>query len=449
MKQIPSTLYLFLKQEWITLGVYVLATLLFFSIIFAGGNQSSGISFSIADASQIKISEHQLIALLLNAMLSVFMGLYLGSGFLRLRQSHLWNFLPSYKLTLIISFVLAALLYAVVQSIAMRYAGWGLFTALLATASITLLTAQAIIGNQLIMKVLLPISPFILFQLTRIEISIWIILILVVSLAILALYLNYHSKNNTKEPTFALISGNTVQQNKSLHFQKVNQWIGDFFLKLGIKNSSDNLAVALMRPNNRFGITSLIGTIGALLFFHQLDGSNLEVEGIAALMMISVLTGIFMELKLLARQCKPFAHLYSGNHYWEFKKRVVTTLQKHMLMQAFIYWVILMLLSFLISDFLEPLLVSRYILAVTLIALILIPAFLCLNWYSVNFSLIGVVGLFVLLSVTLCGWLYDYESPELMLMQMTATLILVFLLQKFAKTWWKKQAIEVFFKAYG
>jgi len=99
------------------------------------------------------------------SMLSVFVGLYLGSGFLRLKQSYLWRTMPSYRENLITSLVVAATLYALLQLVPMRYVGWSWAISIFAPCCLTLLSAQLVIGNNLIMKFVLPASPFIIFQL--------------------------------------------------------------------------------------------------------------------------------------------------------------------------------------------------------------------------------------------------------------------------------------------
>lgn len=439
MNQIPKTLLILLKQEWITVGVYCIATILFMLIIFTGEPELSA----------ERLSGHQSVTLMLITMLSTFIGLYLGSGFLRLKQSFLWLTLPSYRHTLISSLVLAALFYGVIQYVAMSYALWSLPIALLAPPAITLLAAQAVIGKNLIMKVILPISPFVLFQLTQFNIDLLVILCLLLVLTCLAVFMNYSNDKIENESTLGLMSGNLEKQIQNSGLQKINYRIGDFFQKLGAKNLSTNLNVALMRPNNRFGISSVIGTVAVLLFFHAVGEANFEAEGLAALLMISVLIGVFLELKLLAKQCKPFAHLFSADTHWDFKQRIITTLQKFMMIQALSYILILMLLNIFLEGFVEIELASRYILSVTLVGLIFLPAFLCLNWFSINIKLLAVIISYATLSVSLCGWFYNYHSMSSLYSQMAATILLLILVQWLAKTWWKRQPIEYFFRAHG
>jgi hypothetical protein len=439
MKQMPSTLYLFLKQEWITVGVYCVATLLFFMIVFAGGINSTA-----ADR-----SGHQSITLLLMSMLSVFVGLYLGSGFLRLKQSPLWKILPSYKHTLVASLVAAAMLYAIVQSIAMFYADWSWPIALLAPPAITLLTAQAVIGSNLIMKVILPISPFVLFQLNYFYIDQNIILAFLLVVAIAAIYLNYINDKVESELTLGLMSSNIDQQLKSVSIQKINNIIGDFFIKLGVKNNFSNLSVALMRPKNRFGISSIFGSLIALFFFHSMEDGKIELEGLAAFMFTTILLGVFIELKMLAKQCKPFAHLYSGEDFWILKKKILSTLQRYILFQATIYIVGLSTLSFWLTHFIEPMTLIRYTLSVSLVGMIFLPAFLCLNWFTVNFKLISVVLLYVASAIVACGWFYDSTISTNLYLQIGLSLSGLILIGFLARLWWKTQPIELFFRTHG
>ena len=77
MRKIISTLNIFLRQEWISVGVYFLATALFIIMIFNMGLNENPGDFSIE-------------ALTMISMLSFFVGIYIGSGFLKLQQSYLW-----------------------------------------------------------------------------------------------------------------------------------------------------------------------------------------------------------------------------------------------------------------------------------------------------------------------------------------------------------------------
>ena len=439
MNQIPNTLFIFLKQEWITVGVYSISTILFMLIIFTGQ----------PEVSSEGLSGHQSVTLMLISMLSIFIGLYLGSGFLRLKQSFLWLTLPSYRQAITSSLVLASMIYGLIQFVAMDYALWSWPIALLAPPAITLLAAQAVIGNNLIMKVILPISPFVLFQLTQFHVEPLVILLLLLTFASLAIFKNYSNDKIEHESTLGLMSGNLEKQLKNSGLQKVNYRIGDFFQKLGAKNLSTNLNVALMRPNNRFGVSSVIATVAVLLFFHAVGKAEFEPEGLAALLMISVLISVFLELKLLAKQCKPFAHLYSADTYWDFKQRIITTLRKYMIVQALAYILILTLLNIFLDGFIKMDLASRYITSVTLVGLVFLPAFLCLNWFSINFKLLAVIISFAIASVAMCGWLFDYQSMSVLFLQMAATTLILILVQWLAKIWWKRQPIEYFFRAHG
>jgi len=155
MKRIISTLNVFLRQEIISLIVYIIATVL---IVFITTRMEPSINAA-------GIMEPPKVSLMMISMLSIFIGFYLGSGFLRLRQSHLWFTHSHYRMNLIYSLISAAILYGVIQFFALYHVGWSLAVSLIVPACVTLLTAQLIIASNIIMKFILPATPFILFQL--------------------------------------------------------------------------------------------------------------------------------------------------------------------------------------------------------------------------------------------------------------------------------------------
>lgn len=439
MKRVLNTLSIFLRQEWITVSVYLVATVLFLFIIFTTGVDAEGESKE----------EHQRITILMISMLSIFVGLYLGSGFLRLKQSYLWQSLLTYRVNLVVSFIVGAAIYGLVQLIAMRYAGWSWAISLFVPWCVTLLAAQLVIGNNLVMKCILPASPFIIFQLTRFNVDMHLLLIVLILFASLAIYLNFNNKKALNDSTLGLMSGNLEQQMKSYGIQRLNNLIGDLFLKLGFKNRSKDLSVALMQPNNRYGVSTLIIANAILLVFYFMGQMKIEIEGLAALMLVSILIGIFIELKMLARQCKPFAHIYSGENFIHFKTQVLFMLQKHLLVQASLLVATTLFLNLFLSDFVEPLTLIKYVFAVAVVAIVFLPAMLCLNWFTINFKLLGVVIAYVALAVISCGWFYNFESSNIFIVQLTLTAIALITVRYLAKRWWNSYPMEQFMRVYG
>jgi hypothetical protein len=245
------------------------------------------------------------------------------------------------------------------------------------------------------------------------------------------------------------MSGNLEQQMKSYGIQRLNNLIGDLFLKLVFKNRSKDLSVALMQPNNRYGVSPLIIANAILLVFYFMGQMKIEIEGLAALMLVSILIGIFIELKMLARQCKPFAHIYSGENFIHFKTQVLFMLQKHLLVQASLLVATTLFLNLFLSDFVEPLTLIKYVFAVAVVAIVFLPAMLCLNWFTINFKLLGVVIAYVALAVISCGWFYNFESSNIFIVQLTLTAIALITVRYLAKRWWNSYPMEQFMRVYG
>ncbi|MBV1911792.1 MAG: hypothetical protein KUG78_21040 [Kangiellaceae bacterium] len=436
MKNITSTLYIFLKQEWISVAVYFLATILFLFIIYTSG---------LGNDDPIG---HQRITIMMISLLSLFIGIYLGSGFLRLKRSHLWQTLPHYRNNLVISFVSAAAIYGTLQTTAMLYSGWSFIIAWLAPICITLLAAQLVIGNNLIMKVILPASPFIIFQLNQYNVDYQLLLVILILFASLAVYLNYENKTVLSDATIGLMSGNMMQQLKNVRVQKFNILIATIFQALGVKYRKKDLSVAFLQPNNRYGVSSSIGVTFILLFFHLINDNQMELEGISGLMLLSILMGVLMELKLLAPQSKSLAHVYSQEQHQDFKARVLAMIERHVLVQSIVYGTLILLLNSMIEDFVEPLPLIRYVATAALSAIIFMPAFLCLSWVNINFKLLAVIICYFVTTIISFGWFYNRDTMDILFLQIIGTGILLVSIRYLSKVWWRRFSMEQFMRSY-
>jgi len=67
---------------------------------------------------QFKIDINEFTAMMLNSVVAVFLGVYLGGSFLKLKQNYLWLINSRYKLSIMLSFIIIVLAYSFIMSIA-------------------------------------------------------------------------------------------------------------------------------------------------------------------------------------------------------------------------------------------------------------------------------------------------------------------------------------------
>jgi len=439
MKLILSTLNVFLRQEWITVGVYSVATALFMLLIFN----------TEVSVSQDSIRESITFQLLLIEMLSLFVGVYLGSGFLRLQQSHLWFTQKKYRITIVISLICAACLYGIIQFFALLHIGWSLQVSLLAPACITILNAQFVIVRNKIMKFFLPSTPFFLYQLSNFNVNIDLLLFVLVLITSAALYFNASTKPNKANVALGLFSGNIKQQMMNPISQKLNS-IAEWFieaLKLPIKPKA--LSMILLQPTNRSGIINTAIICSVLIILYLLNDTKLDSSVFAIMMIGSTTLSLYMDIQLLSAQSKPIAHLYSKSKHFQFKQKVISMIGRHIVFQASLIIFTLLLFNLFLSGFVKPVLLLKLGITITAIAVVFAPLMLCLNWFKINIKLILSVLTYVATAVLFCGWLFQHSLNELIGLPIIVGIVLLTLIRTLSMSFWKRQPIEQFMRTYG
>jgi len=439
MKLILSTLNVFLKQEWISVGVYAVATTLFMFLIF-----NSEVSIDLNGN-----KEPLFFALLLVSMLSMFVGLYLGSGFLRLQQSHLWYTLKKYRKTLIISLICAAFIYGSLQFFALLHSGWSLQVSFLAPVCITILSTQLIIGNNSVMKFFFPATPFILYQLTNYNVNFDLLLLVLILFTLLALYLNLSTLPNRKNVALGLFSGNIKQQMQSLNSQKLNNLNERLIDALKLPRRPKALSILLLQPANRSGIINTCIIFLVLSVLYLINPDKLDVATFAIILIGSVILNSYMDIQLLSAQSKPIAHLYSRNKHFQFKQKVISMLDRHIIFQASLIIFTLLLLNLFLGDFVKPMILLKLGVTIAAVAVVFAPLMLCLNWFTVNLKLIVSVLAYVATSVLFCGWQFQHSFSELIGFPIIVGIVLLSLIRTLSMSLWKRQSIEQFMRTFG
>ena len=439
MKRFLSTLNVFLRHEIISLVVYLIATIL---LVFITSRMEPSINAQ-GEIEPVKTS------LLMISMLSIFIGLYLGSGFLRLRQSHLWFTHNHYRMNLIYSLVSAALIYGVIQFLTLYHIGWSIAVAAIAPVCVTLLTAQLVIARNLIMKFIFPALPFILYQLNSYDISINILLILLLALTILAIYLNSNNNSKPQNDYLGLMSGNIRQQMKAPSMQRLNRFSMLIMQTFRVKSNKADFSEALLQPSNRYGISSVFLASFFFIVIYLIGDKKLGINVFGIMILGSMMLNQFIDIQMLSRQPKPFAHLFSKDHHALFKHKTLLMLDKHVIIQAGLTILSLLLISFFVNGLLESLVLIKLGLAIMIIARAFAPLMLCLDWFNVNLKLIIVVAAYVLTGITFCGWLLENDLSQTYGLKALGGLALLILIRIGSTYLWKRQPIEQFMRVYG
>jgi len=439
MKLILSTLNVFLRQDWITVGVYSVATAFFTFLIFN----------TEVSVSQDSIRESIAFQLLLIEMLSLFVGIYLGSGFLRLQQSLLWFTLKKYRITIVISLICAACLYGIIQFFALLHIGWSLQVSLLVPACITILHAQLVIVRNIIMKFFLPSTPFFLYQLSNFNVNIDLLLFVLVLITSAALYFNASTKSNKANVALALFSGNTKQQMMNPSSQKLNNITEKLVEVLKLKTKPKSLAMLLLQPTNRSGIVNTTIICLVLIVFYFINNGKLDISAFAIMMMGSTTLSVYMDIQLLSAQSKPIAHLYSKHKHYQFKQKIISMLDKHLVFQASLVIITLLSLNLFLNNFVEPIILLKLGITLILITMVFAPLMLCLNWFKINIKLIISILAYGVTGVLFCRWQFQHDLSELIGLPIIVGIVLLALVRTLSMSIWKRQSIEQFMRTYG
>ncbi len=440
MKTIFSTFAVLFRQSLIELNMIILMTVILNGIViyksmFAEGTQQ--ILMMSGTTSYI---------------LSAFWAVHLASGLLRLKRSHLWCIHSGYRYTLIRSFLLATTVIGIIQFTPMVLAGWPWYVALLAPICSTILTAQVIMGKNILMKTVLCAAPILIFLLSKWHISQEILLLLAIIVTLLALIsmatdLTYLTTNNSV--MFDLVGGRKQRLNNRAT-KKANNFTVRLITNFVPTVQAKNLAVALFHPVSRYNLAHIpfiitLAIIGS--FFQGTEENPIVMFGV--MMLTTMLLQVFIDIQALARQTANISHLFVADRQSIFKQKIVTMVDKHIIFSA-LFFISMMLFSSLFVNFLFDLeLFIRTIITVALIAAALQPAFLCLDWYKVKVSLLIMMTLYGLLIFVLNRWHMQHEFIDLLSTEVLAASLILIVIRLSASRFWKRQPLEKFMRVYG
>jgi hypothetical protein len=175
----------------------------------------------------------------------------------------------------------------------------------------------------------------------------------------------------------------------------------------------------------------------------------LPIEIFTTMILGSMILNQFMDLQLLAKQSKPFSHLYSKNKHQAFKRHVINMVNKHAFFLGFNTLITLLVINLFIKDFSDSLLLIKMAMTITLIASSFIPFMLCLDWFKINLKLIIAVITYTAVAIVFCSWQYEHELIDLISLEGGLAITTLVFIRWISTGYWNKQPLEVFMRTYG
>ena len=212
---------------------------------------------------------------------------------------------------------------------------------------------------------------------------------------------------------------------------------------------SQDFSIALLQPASRYGVGPTLITLLCPIFIYSIDNSKLVVEVFATMVLGSMVMIQCMDLSLLAKQSKPFFHLFSKEQPVLFKKKVLTMIDKHVAIHASLTIFALLLVNVILDDFADNLLLIKMGLTISIVAMSFIPVMITLAWFKINLRLFLVLGAYAVIGIIFCRWQFQHTLGDLLAPIPFISLLSLFAIRVFSTYFWKRQSIEIFMRAYG
>jgi hypothetical protein len=158
-------------------------------------------------------------------------------------------------------------------------------------------------------------------------------------------------------------------------------------------------------PHTKLALFSLLYVflITFAVLFIAKDGEKLT-EAFAFLFLSTSLISVLMESRLLIRQTKTIAHLFSGVDHRQLRNKILFSLDKNFLINSIVFVIGLLVMTQIFSIPLD--IFKLFIFSVTIIvtALAYYPFLLCFQWINITFSLVLAVCLYAAMIFIAARW---------------------------------------------
>lgn len=400
--QFGRTMWLMLTYSWVSL----IAISLFLAFFIFG-------QISLA-AGEVPPERAFRVSLMLNVVLSAFIGIHLAGAQLGLKQFYLWQTNPNFRKTLVNSFLVLAGSFALIQTLLLAANINGHWLFLCIPFCSTIFAAQLVLEKTLLSRILVAGFPLVISQVSWLELSEIFYLPPIVIACGVIIQRMYSPDFFRKTGYLDLTNINQTQHVKSKPklLTAINHLISLALSRsLTKKHSSVDWAVSM--PHSKYALLT-IGQLATIIPFFILvayttDGDTTLVETFVSLFTATICISVTMECRLLFFQLSSFTHLYSDNNHRELKNKILFVVDKIIVTNASVLLIGSLLLSLLFDLVVDLKTFCLTVGMITLISLVFSPLLLCLRWIKVSFPQVGIL---VVYGATLFGVARLFKTYE-------------------------------------
>jgi len=437
MGQIKKTIWFMLTHSKVSM-IAVLTLALF--VLFA---QVVGIPE--VQHSNDKVIE---ISVTLNGLLSAFIGIYIGAGLLKIKQVYLWSTNSYFRHTVLASFYIITGFISLLQTWAMLINLEEFQILALAPFCIAMFSAQAVLGENYLLKIFIPTIPIILAQLSYLGFDYNLIVLCLLAATLLLIYSMYKSgvyRRSSVKQALALV---TVSETQHLnpYVIKFNSYVGHFFSKI-ISNKKQDISWAISLPLTSIGIFTILPVllvIGSTLLLGK--GKLPILEPYSLMIMSTLIISILIESRMLLRQTRSFAHVFGGKNNVVTKQKILKSLDKNIILNCLYFILTIMVLGWLLKLEMSPQYLMIASVSIIIIGLAIYPLLLRLVWVNVSWQLVIGVSTFAALIFVVCRWLKNHNLDDMLSMEVFSFIISMTILRFIAKQLFIKSSYESLLK---
>ncbi|MCW8998327.1 MAG: hypothetical protein OQK04_06390, partial [Kangiellaceae bacterium] len=334
--------------------------------------------------------------IMINLVMSTFLGVYFAGAQLSLKQFYLWKVNPRFRTTLMLAFLILVGSSTLLITIAFAFninQRW-LFLILPFCASI--FAAQLVLETTLVKRTLAVIIPIGISQLQWLEIHEAFYLIPIFMIAMFYIRRMYSPSYFRQTGYMDIMSINKAQltNSKPKIIIAANHYLGEFVSRWILKSKAV-IDWAITMPHSKLALITSIWLFTLIPFFLIVGGGKPELlESFVFMFTASVSISMAMESRLQFFQLKSFAHIFSGQNHRELKNKILRSVDKTILVNCLVLLVGSMALAYLLDEKLDYYLLFSISMMIISVSLVFSPVLLCLTWIKVTFSQVSVLVLY-------------------------------------------------------
>ena len=435
MRQINRTVMLMLSHSWVTLIAVGMFCCLYLFVSF------------LSIYGQVPTDKQFEAILMMNIVMALFWGIYIGGAFQSLKKNYLWKINRGFRLTLFKAYMtIIGGVVIVLMSLSYFQLGNHSMMFLFVPLCGCIYASQLVLEPSWLLRFTLPALPLGLFQLKRIDflethmnslanldaILMAVILVGAIVLMIRMISPEYYRQQATTDMLYTPQSEMTSLKPSLIN--KFNFQLSKLIAKL-IISPKGNVGWAISLPHSRLALFSLTYVLMIVIFLKITGDKKGELlEAFSVMFMASALMASIIESRHLFTQLKPFAHLMSDNKHCLLKNRVLFGTDKVFLTIALVYSIAIMLLNFSIGSVVNYVTLVGGIIIVLLVTLVFHPLLLTVRWLNVSFAQVGLASLYAFSLFFALTWAnknqHILEAPLSILIVITSIVLARLITQK-------------------